>query len=448
MPTATFLQGTKIALEVDRSTAPSTTSTRTNGPGGPWWAGGGKWFDVVTEGLPGVQEKQAVIFPKGHAGQRPSNQQVPVVGRKWSEGGLAAPVLSDFLGALLLGALGGVSTNMIPSTAPSLMAANPVKTNPKSFVLGTQPDAGGNILRFELSLQGVAGTVSISGINSDGFGASELISFASTGLFYSRTSWSSIGASGIAVSGMTDGSISIFGIKRFEHLFFTASSAPTFSIERIATPVAGGPASRSKMHVGMIMKQLTLNTPADDDAGIFNCSTEFEGDPAATCTTASNNSTSLLKIWPAWTLKITRDGGTAWNLAKKFTLNINSANRNYKTAAGTQHPQGKFEGSQEITGNIDIQLENEVEYNRWQGASVLSAYARWKTDWRLNPTASQNYELGASLNLYFENLTEAEDEEAFALTGDFRTVVDANWGPGQFILINGTPGTAYGNAVV
>ena len=68
MPTATFNQGTRIALEVDRSTAPSTTNTRTNGPGGPWWAGGGKWFDIVTEGLPGVQEKQAVIFPKATPG--------------------------------------------------------------------------------------------------------------------------------------------------------------------------------------------------------------------------------------------------------------------------------------------------------------------------------------------------------------------------------------------
>ncbi len=445
MPTATFLQGLKLAVETDRSTAPSSTH-QMSGAGAPWW-GGGRWFDVITDGLPTLQDTQAVIFPSGHAGKRPRNQQAPVVGRKWSEGDLSAPVTADFLGALLYGALGGISSNQVPSTAPSLLNNEPIAVNPKSFVLLAQPDGGGNILRFDLKGQNQGGTISISGIDAYGNGASELISFASAGLHYSRTSWSSIGASGVAISGLSAASVTIFGIKRFEHLFFSASSAPTLAIERIGAPTAGA-ASKSHMHVGMNVRKLTMEIPAEAVDGIFKVSSDFEGDPTGTCNGTSINGASVLEIWPSWTMKTTRDGGTNWYVVKNATLNIEAGNKNYRAGAGVQGPQGKFNGPQEISGTMSIILDNELEYQKWQGASQMTLYTRLNTDWRLNTVASQNYELGASLPMYIEKVTVGDDGDMFSLNLDIRTVEDATWGIANFKLFNGTPGYAYNGGTV
>ena len=421
-----------------------------SGAGGPWW-GGGRWFDVITDGLPTLQDTQAVIFPSGHAGKRPRNQQSPVVGRKWSEGDLSAPVTADFLGALLYGAMGGISSNQVPSTAPSLLNNEPLNVvTVKSLVLGTQPDGGGNILRFDLKGQDntQSGTISISGIDAYGNGASELISFASAGLHYSRTSWSSIGASGIAISGVSAGSVTIFGIKNFQHTFFSASSAPTLAIERIATPTAGNSASKSHLHVGMSVRKLTMEIPAEAVDGIFKIGADFEGDITATCNSTSLNAASPLRIWPSWTMRATRDNGTNWYVVKNATLNIDAGGKNYRAGAGTQGPQGKFNGPQEITGTMSIILDSELEYIRWQGASQMLLYMRLNTDWKLNSIASQNYELGASLPMYFEKLAVGDDADMFSLNVDVRTVNDANWGIGQFKLFNGTPGKAYDGGTV
>jgi len=441
--------GLKMAIETDRSTAPSSVSTQISGQGGPWW-GGGRWFDVITDGFPGIQNRQAVIFPMGHAGKRTKNMQPPVVGRKWSDGDIKAPAVADFLGLLMYAALGGLSTNMVPAngSTASLLNNEPIGSNPKSFVLGTQPDQGGNILRFDIKGQNGGGTISISGIDAYGNGASELISFASTGLAYSRTSWSSIAASGLAISGLSAASVTVFGIRRFEHRFFTASCAPSVAVERIGTPTAGNSASKSHMHLGMMMKELTLENPSDEEDGILSVSADWEGDPTATCTGTSINAASPLRIWPAWTLAVKRDGGTNWYVVKNAAITIGAGNRTYRSSAGAQGPQGKFSGPVEITGALDLILDNEVEYNRWLGASRIVGHFRWNTDWRLNAACSQNYELSASLPLYIETAEESDDDDQFSLSADIRTSFDADLDIAQFILINGTPGAAYGNSVI
>jgi hypothetical protein len=144
-PIATFNQGLKMAIEIDRATAPSGTGTTGSG----WWLGG-KWHDIVTDGLPDIQDRQAVIFPTGHAGKRQMNQQAPVQGRQWSDGTFSAPVVADFLGLLLYGALGTASTNEVPSTDASVLSQEPLNSDPKSLVMSNQPSDSGAVLRFEV----------------------------------------------------------------------------------------------------------------------------------------------------------------------------------------------------------------------------------------------------------------------------------------------------------
>ena len=70
-PKTTFSQGVKMAIETDqRGEAPSGLDAH--------WFEGGKWFDVITDGLPSFYDQQALIFPAGHAGKRSMNQQAPV----------------------------------------------------------------------------------------------------------------------------------------------------------------------------------------------------------------------------------------------------------------------------------------------------------------------------------------------------------------------------------
>ena len=436
-PQATFLLGTKIALEVDRGSAPSG-----NRQGKAWWSGG-KWADLITDGMPTIDDKQAGIFPGGHAGDRRINQQQPVVGRKWSEGDISAPVVSDFLGMLCYGAMGSTSSDMTPHITPSLLANEPIQTNPKSLVLAAQPEEGGAILRFDLKGDVNAGDVSVCGIDVYGNGASEIISFASAGTVYSRTSFSAIGASSLALSGISAGSVTVFAVKKYTHLFTSCSSAPTFSIERIGDPTAGQTsANLAFRYVGLLLQTLSLKNNAETADGIFNVSATFQGEPTAGTSAATTfNAASLMHIWPSWMLQVTRDNGTTYNKVTNLDININTGNRNFLAAAGTQGPQGGFIGPQEITGNIAILVDNELEFQKWRGASQIRLFANWTNAWKL--TSALNYSFSASIPAYFEaDLNAGDDDNAMSLAGTFRVVRDDSF-PFQTRLVNGTPGQAY-----
>src|SRR3990167_3820524 len=188
---STFNQGLKISIEVNQAATPSWNRGVAPSAGayatglaahlGKSWFEGGMWHNMITEDLPTLQEQRATIFPSGHAGDRRINQQPPVQGRTWSDGGFSAPVIPDFLGVLLYAAMGAASTDMIPqASAPQLLRANePLNADPKALVLNNQPESGGKILQIQLSGGIPAGTISISGIDSYGNGASEQISFGS-----------------------------------------------------------------------------------------------------------------------------------------------------------------------------------------------------------------------------------------------------------------------------
>ena len=443
MPAVTsFNLGAKIAIETDRGSAPSGV---VNGRG--WWEGG-RWFSIVTEGVPNARDMQAVIFPSGHAGDRRMNQQPPVVGRRWSEAEMSGPVVADYLGALLYAAMGAASTDMIPHTTASLLAASIIETNPQSYSLTNQPNEGGAIMRFELKGGASNGDVSVSGIDVYGNGASEIVHFGSGNTtIYTRTSFSSVGALGVAVSGVTSGSITITAIKRFVHTFTNASSSPHLSIEKMGDPQAGN-ASRSFIYVGQLLRELTIENNAGQEDGVMMMSFSTVGEPTGGITGTSAQTTihapSPLKIWPAWFMQVSRDGGT-YNVVENFSITHSTNNRNVFAAANAQGPQQGLYGSVEATGNMTIIVENEGEYNRWRGASEMRLHAMWgsgnSNGWKA--TSVLNYYLNASLPVYFEDLNLEESDDALMVSGTFRVVRNDSY-PYQFQLGNGTPQKAYG----
>jgi len=152
-----------------------------------------------------------------------------------------------------------------------------------------------------------------------------------------------------------------------------------------------------------------------------------------------------MNVWRACTQKITKNG-VNWYKATNFTMAINAGNRNYMTAAGTQNPQGRVYLGQEVTGSFDMLVDSEEEYNDWAGASSMTMVNTWTSPWKL--TSSQNQQLIASLTqTYLESIDSSDDDGIFSLSGDYRTINDANNGLAKFVLRNGIPGTAYGNNV-
>lgn len=436
MPQATFKIGLKMATEASYCVAPTQSN-------GAWWQGG-RWHDVITDGNPDISDEQALIFPPGYAGKRSMNQQPPVVGRKWSEGDFTANVVGDNLGLFLHAIMGGLSTNAVRSTASVLLTAESLNSASKSLVLVNQPSDGGAILRFDISGTSNGGTISISGIDAYGNGASEAISFASSGSIYTRTSFSAIGASSIQIAnGNLNGSVTITGWKYFEHTFSASDANPTYSAERLGDATAGA-ASKAFMIPGLVLRELTMNTPADTPDGIFQIGTSWEGNPTAGSNSTTINDASALRIWPAWTLAVTRDGSN-WHKVTNQSIAVNGGNRNYRAAAGVQGPQGVFHGGREVTGSFDILVDDENEFNRWRGASKQSLVFTWNTDWKL--TSSQDMALTASLtDAYLTSKSNGDNDGAQQLSCDVRTVAGAD-DIIKFKLINGCPPTAYGSPV-
>lgn len=437
-PQPTFNIGLKIAREETYSVAPGGSTNA------HWWQGG-LWIPITTDGLPSLMDQQEVIFAAGHAGRRARNNRAPVQGRHWSGGGFDFPITEDFIGLLLFGALGTASTNSVPSTDFTLASVNPLNPAASNTIdLNSQPSDGGAILQFIITSTSDAGWISVSGVDAHGNGASEVISFSSAGSFYTRTSFSAIGPSSIVVYSDSEGSAQVYGFQYFEHTFSTNNTSnPTFAIERIGDPTAGNTASVGYMHTGMVVQELTLNTPAAQRDGLFTGNVTFEGNPTATSTATSLTAVSAVKVWPAWGLSTTRDNSN-WFKVTNQSITISAGNRNYRAAAGVRNPQGAFNGPQEVTGSNDILVDDEEEFRRWQGASSQAVRYTWTTPHKL--TSGQNQQLTASLlSLFLENVTLGEDDDALTLSADFRTIDDADAGLIKFQLINGVPGTAYGN---
>ena len=352
---------------------------------------------------------------------------------------------AEFLAQVLYGALGGASHNTVPGTTNALLAASPIQSDGQTRTLTAQPSDGGAILQLRLSGTTGSGYLTVAGTDSAGNAASEVISFDAAGTLYTRTSMSAV--TGITFNSVQTlgGSIAVNGIKYFEHTIFTATSNPTFSIEKIGDPSAGA-TSKSLMHPGMVIQSVAFSVPAEARDGVITIDTTWEGDPTATCTATALNDASAIRIWPAWAASFTRDGG-AYTPITDFTIDIQAGNRNYRSAAGTQNPQGSFFGAREVTGSFNILLSNETEFNRWRGASKQNLVLTINTPWKL--TSSANMKLEASMtSAYLENVTTADAEGAFSYSADYRMIADATNDVIKFKVTNGIPSSVFGASVV
>lgn len=439
MPTATFNTSLQVAIEDTGNVAPGASTN-------PFWWQGGRWIPLTTDGLPDLQDQQAIIFPSGAAGNRNINNRAPVVGRKWSDGGFSFPTTQDFIIALLYGALGTLSSNSVPSTDATIKAGAALADGTSNVVDKTsQPSDGGAILRFRITGLSVGGGwISISGIDPEGNGASETISVASAGSFYSRNSYSAIGPSSIVIYTDSDGTAEVTGVQYWEHTISPGPSNPTLSVERIGDPSAGA-ASKSYMHSSMVVQEFTLNFPAAQRDGLMTGEVSFEGYPTVTCNAASYAATSPVGVWPSWGLSVTRDNAT-WNRITNAAFTLMGGNRNYRAAAGTQVPQGTFFGPREVTGSMDVILDDEGEFNRWRGASSHQMHWNIDTPWKL--TSTQNQALSCSfLSTYIEDMSLSDEEDMLMMSLDFRTIENAEAGVARFKVICGVPGVAFGNTV-
>lgn len=436
---SSFNTGLQIAVEDTLGVAPSLSTN-------PFHFNGGRWFQLDANALPNIQDMPHPIFPTSYAGRRARNTRSPIQGREHSEG-TATGFFDSNTGALMLyGALGSLTTERVDSTDFELLTAEPLTAAQKSLVLATQPSDGGAILRFHIQGASDGGTITIAGINSLGNPASETLSFSSATCVYSRQSWSSIGASGITITSQDDATVDIHGISYFKHtISFNNTSNPTFSILRFGDPTAGA-ASIQRLHPGMVFNDFGMQSPAQADDGLVTANVGWIGFPTATCTLGSLISPSAGEIWPAWVQSVTRDG-SAYNKMTNFSMAVDPGAGLQKAAAGVKSPQGHITRGMEVTGSFSIYVTDEDEYNRWKNASANNIVLTWD-----NPpyplTSAINVGMIASMNqMYFENVTLAEEDDTLMLNADYRLVEDASTGLFKVTYFNRVPGIAYGNTV-
>ena len=442
VPSNTFNQGLQIAVETDqRGEAPSGNNQ--------FWFQGGKWVQLITQDLPSLYDQQETIFPAGHAGKRSMNTQPPIRGRTWSEGGFSLVVTSENLGHIIYGSLGTASHNTVPSTDIALLAASAPEAAGNTFALTTQPSDGGARLQLVMTGNNGSGRLTVAGTDAENQATSETISFdLGPTTMYTRTSFSAV--DGITFDAFqTDAggaSLAVNGVSYWEHTFTVNETAdPTFSIERIGDPTAGA-ASKSNMHVGMVLRSFTLDSPAEARDGIITIETDWEGDPTATCTAKNIQDASSVRIWPAWILSLTRDNAV-YNRATNFALTLNTGNRNYRSAAGVQTPQGSFFGGREATGAVELLLSDETEFNRWRGASRQSFRMTWDSPWKLTSTKNEGMEASV-INAYLETVDTSDNDGMYMYSGDFRMTVDSTNDIAAFKLFTGIPAEAYGGSTV
>jgi hypothetical protein len=435
-PQSTFNIGLQIAKEDSYSVAPNSSANRF------WWQGG-RWIPITTTGTPDLTDRQATIFPEGRAGSRARYNRRPVVGRRWSDGDFGFDLTMDFMPLIAYGALGSLSSNAVPSTnGASMLEVEPIPAaTSKSVVLANQPGDGGALLQMYVGGTSVGGWVTVTGVDADGFGASETVSFTSAGSLYTRTSFSAIGASSITAWSDNVATISINGFQYHEHTaYVNNTSNPSFSIQRYGDPTAGA-TSKIRLLPGMVITEFELNTPAEARDGLVTGTVSFEGNPTTTCNASNIPSVSPIRVWPAWVLSVTR-AGVSFTKALDFSFKVTAGNRNYRTAAGTQNPQGAVYLSNMVDGSMRLLLDSEEEYNYWRGASSNNFVASWNSPYRLNTNNFQ--QMVASMNqLYFSDVSQGEDADLQILETDFQNIVDSDNGILKMYFKNNIPGSAY-----
>lgn len=413
-PVTTFGLGAMLAKEDTYGVAPQNSTNHL-------YAQGGRWIPLVTSDPISITTMQETIFPAGHSGLRSRNNRPPVKGRRWSAGDANFDFTMDLFGAFAYGALGSASVNMVPSTQFELVPETAIVGGSAQNIIPTdQPSDGGAILRIYLDGSSTPiGKVEVKGTNANGQSASEIIGFNQSGSLYTRTSFSAI--SSVDVESDSDTNITIQGIQYWDYTITQhATSNPTWSVEKHGDPMSGA-ASRSFMYTGMVVQNFGIQIPAEARDGIITGNITMEGNPSTnTCIATTLPSVSAIQVVPAWSAKVSRNGEDYFRVLN-FDLTIDTANRNWRTAAGVQNPQGAFFGSQAVEGTIEILAQDELEFNQWLDAESSNFTLLIDTPTKLTSTVNQ--QITASLTrTYLEQPSIGESDEAVTASFGFKTV--------------------------
>jgi hypothetical protein len=139
------------------------------------------------------------------------------------------PENSLWLGYMLTGSLPTVTT--VPASPTSKLASTAVSGSPLS--LTTQPVAPGEMLIFAFTGTSVAGTVAVSGTDVNGNAQSETVTIpaSNSGNYYTQNVYKTVSASGITITGLTAGSITITGVFGYQYVFLPGDTVYSATIE-------------------------------------------------------------------------------------------------------------------------------------------------------------------------------------------------------------------------
>lgn len=139
------------------------------------------------------------------------------------------PENSLWVAYMITGSVPTVTT--VPASPDSLLASTAVSGSPLS--LTTQPTAPGEFLIFAFTGTTTAGTVAISGTDIYGNAQSETVSIPAnnSGSYYSANLYKSVDASGLTVTGLTSGSMTVSGVFGWKYVFLPGAVVYSAAIE-------------------------------------------------------------------------------------------------------------------------------------------------------------------------------------------------------------------------
>jgi len=118
------------------------------------------------------------------------------------------PETDTFLGFTLFNS--SPTTATVPGTPDALKTTTAVSGTPLS--LTTQPTAPGELLQLVVTGTAVYGTITITGTNQYGQAITEVVTcVGGAGTFYTQNVFASVGSGGIAITGLTSGSLAVNG---------------------------------------------------------------------------------------------------------------------------------------------------------------------------------------------------------------------------------------------
>lgn len=428
----------RLAIEPSYAGAPAA---------GPWTELGAYFAAPTTSPIGSLRHVAQRIRTIGTHGRRTSDQMAPIPASRRAEGSLDFPFAGDFGGALLLAAFGATAGGVETADPGDFLAAPKAfeVDGSTSFSLAVQPD-GGAVLVFTVVNVNIAGTITVVGTSMDGEDISEIINIAITIAaknYFTQKSFATVGVLGVTVAGPTNalaGTIDVSGIQKVVHTFSLADTQPSLRVEEYGDPGAGS--GQSWLFGGLLVNSMGLTFDASVDDGLLVVSPSFVGQYPESAA-QSTYQIPFRRAYPAWTATAQRDGAPYARLLQA-TINMNLGAILRRTAQGSESPQQPVFGARQIQGSMRILTEDAVEYDQFDGTTVVPFDLTFTTPYKIgnSPADVEVLQLVMS-EMYLETYEVTEGEEAVEVNLGFYMKENATTNAIQAILTNGVPDGIY-----